>query len=138
MDLKGVFFCMQAKIRHFLASGGGAIVNTASVAGVVAESNMSPYIAAKHAVVGLTQAGDIEYARQNIRGNAIASGFVATPMTQAWLNDEEFKRGFLAHNIIGRAAQPEEIAGTVLHMCSNASSFVDAEVFIIHGGQSAH
>ena len=129
---------MQAKIRHFLASGGGAIVNTASVAGVVAESNMSPYIAAKHAVVGLTQAGDIEYARQNIRVNAIVSGFVATPMTQAWLNDEEFKRSFLAHNIIGRAAQPEEIAGTFLNLCSDASSFVNAAVFMIDGGQTAH
>jgi NAD(P)-dependent dehydrogenase (short-subunit alcohol dehydrogenase family) len=84
VDLKGVFFCMQAEIRQFLVQGGGAIVNTASVAGVVADPNMSAYVAAKHAVVGLTKAAGIEYARRNIRVNAIGPGFVATPMTQAW------------------------------------------------------
>jgi NAD(P)-dependent dehydrogenase (short-subunit alcohol dehydrogenase family) len=138
VDVKGVFFCMQAEIRHFLASAGGAIVNTASVAGVIADPNMAAYVAAKHAVVALTKAAGIEYAQQNIRVNAIAPGFVATPMTQAWLNDEEFKRSMFAHNIIGRAAQPEEIAGTVLHLCSDSASFVNAAVFIIDGGQTAH
>jgi NAD(P)-dependent dehydrogenase (short-subunit alcohol dehydrogenase family) len=138
VDLKGVYFAMQAEIRHFLENGGGAIVNTASVAGIVADPQMSAYVAAKHGVVGLTKAVAIEYAQQGIRVNAIGPGFVATPMTQAWLESEEFKAAFFAQNISGRAAQPEEIAGTVLHLCSDAASFINGSLFVIDGGQTAH
>jgi NAD(P)-dependent dehydrogenase (short-subunit alcohol dehydrogenase family) len=138
VDLKGVYFAMQAQVRHFLSVGGGAIVNTASVAGIVADPHMSAYVAAKHAVVGLTKAVAIEYAQQGIRVNAIGPGFVATPMTQAWLESEEFKAAFFAQNISGRAAQPEEIAGTVLHLCSDAASFINGALFVIDGGQTAH
>jgi NAD(P)-dependent dehydrogenase (short-subunit alcohol dehydrogenase family) len=138
VDLKGVYFAMQAQVRHFLEHGGGAIVNTASVAGIVADPHMSAYVAAKHAVVGLTKAVAIEYAQQGIRVNAIGPGFVATPMTQAWLESEEFKAAFFAQNISGRAAQPEEIAGTVLHLCSDAASFINGALFVIDGGQTAH
>jgi NAD(P)-dependent dehydrogenase (short-subunit alcohol dehydrogenase family) len=138
VDLKGVFFAMQAEIRHFLSVGGGTIVNTASVAGIVADPAMSPYVAAKHGVVGLTKAVAIEYAQAGIRVNAIGPGFVATPMTQAWLDSEEFKAAFFAQNISGRAAQPEEIAGTVLHLCSDAASFINGALFVIDGGQTAH
>jgi NAD(P)-dependent dehydrogenase (short-subunit alcohol dehydrogenase family) len=138
VDLKGVYFAMQAEVRHFLTVGGGAIVNTASVAGIVADPHMSAYVAAKHAVVGLTKAVAIEYAQAGIRVNAIGPGFVATPMTQAWLESEEFKAAFFAQNISGRAAQPEEIAGTVLHLCSDAASFINGALFIIDGGQTAH
>jgi NAD(P)-dependent dehydrogenase (short-subunit alcohol dehydrogenase family) len=138
VDLKGVFFCMQAQIRHFLAHGGGAIVNTASVAGVVADPNMASYVAAKHGVVGLTKAAAIEYAQRGIRVNAIGPGFIVTPMTQAWADSEEFKAAFFAQNISGRAGQPEEVAGTVLHLCSEAASFINGSLFIIDGGQTAH
>jgi NAD(P)-dependent dehydrogenase (short-subunit alcohol dehydrogenase family) len=138
VDLKGVYFAMQAEIRHFLENGGGAIVNTASVAGIVADPNMSAYVAAKHGVVGLTKAVAIEYAQRGIRVNAIGPGFVATPMTQAWLDSEEFKAAFFAQNISGRAAEPEEIAGTVLHLCSDAASFINGSLFVIDGGQTAH
>lgn len=138
VDLKGIFLCMQAELAHFVEAGGGVIVNTASVAGVVADPNMSPYVAAKHGVVGLTKAAAIEYAQQNIRVNAIAPGFVATPMTSAWLESEEFKREFFAQNISGRAAEPSEITGTVLHLCSSEASFINGSVFVIDGGQTAH
>ncbi len=138
VDLKGVYFAMQAEVRHFLSVGGGAIVNTASVAGIVADPHMSAYVAAKHAVVGLTKAVAIEYAQAGIRVNAIGPGFVATPMTSAWLESEEFKTAFFAQNISGRAAQPEEIAGTVLHLCSDAASFINGALFVIDGGQTAH
>lgn len=138
VDLKGVFFAMQSQVRHFLKAGGGAIVNTASVAGIVADPQMSAYVAAKHGVVGLTKAVAIEYAQQGIRVNAIGPGFVATPMTQAWLESDEFKQAFFAQNVSGRAAQPEEIAGTVLHLCSDAASFVNGALFVIDGGQTAH
>jgi NAD(P)-dependent dehydrogenase (short-subunit alcohol dehydrogenase family) len=138
IDLKGVFFCMQAQITHFLGSGGGAIVNTASVAGLIADPMMSTYVAAKHAVVGLTKAAAVEYATRGIRVNAIAPGFVATPMTEAWLKDAAFKAEMFKHNIIGRAAQPSEIAGTVLHLCSQDAGFTNGAVHVVDGGQTAH
>lgn len=138
VDLKGVFNCMQVQIRHFLSAGGGAIVNTASVAGLIADPNMSAYVAAKHAVVGLTKAAAVEYATQRIRVNAIAPGLVATPMTQAWLDDASFREAMFRHNVIGRAAEPHEIAGTVLHLCSEAASFTNGAVHVIDGGQTAH
>ncbi|MFM5913347.1 MAG: SDR family NAD(P)-dependent oxidoreductase [Chakrabartia godavariana] len=138
VDLKGVFFAMQAEIRHFLKAGGGAIVNTASVGGVIADPNMSAYVACKHAVVGLTKAAAIEYAQLGIRVNAIAPGFVVTPMTQHWADSEDFRKAFFAQNISGRAAQPDEIAGTVLHLCSPSASFINGALFTIDGGQTAH
>lgn len=138
VDLKGVFYAMQAQIRHFLKTGKGAIVNTASVAGIVADPNMAAYVAAKHGVVGLTKAAAIEYAQAGIRVNAIGPGFVVTPLTQHWADSAEFRAAFFAQNISGRAAQPEEIAGTVLHLCSNAASFINGSLFVIDGGQTAH
>ncbi|MFM9936322.1 MAG: SDR family NAD(P)-dependent oxidoreductase [Novosphingobium sp.] len=138
VDFKGVFYSLQSEIRHFLKVGGGAIVNTASVGGLIADPNMSAYVAMKHAVIGLTKAAAIEYAQQGIRVNAIAPGFTVTPMTQHWADSAEFRATFFAGNISGRAAQPEEIAGTVLHLCSDAASFVNGATFVIDGGQTAH
>lgn len=138
VDFKGVFYSLQSEIRHFLKVGGGAIVNTASVGGLIADPNMSAYVAMKHAVVGLTKAAAVEYAQRGIRVNAIAPGFVVTPMTQHWAESAEFRAAFFAGNISGRAAQPEEMAGTVLHLCSDAASFVNGATFVIDGGQTAH
>jgi NAD(P)-dependent dehydrogenase (short-subunit alcohol dehydrogenase family) len=138
VDFKGVFLAMQSEIRHFLKSGGGAIVNTASVGAVIADPNMSVYCAMKHAVAGLTKAAAVEYARANIRTNCIAPGFVVTPMTQHWADSNAFTDMFFAQNISGRAAQPAEIAPTVLHLCSDAASFINGATFVIDGGQTAH
>jgi len=138
VDFKGVFYSLQSEIRHFLKVGGGAIVNTASVGGLIADPNMSAYVAMKHAVVGLTKAAAVEYAQQGIRVNAIAPGFVVTPMTQHWADSAEFRAAFFAGNISGRAAQPEEMAGTVLHLCSDAASFINGATIVIDGGQTAH
>ena len=138
VDLKGVFNCMQAEIEHMLGNGGGAIVNTASVAGVIADPGMAPYVAAKHGVVGLTKAAGVENARNGIRVNAIAPGLVRTPMTDRWMADPDFRREFLAASPIGRPAQPEEMVGLVLHLCSEEASFTNAQVFVMDGGQTAH
>ena len=138
VDFKGVFFALQAEIRHFLQVGGGAIVNTASVGALIADPNMSAYCAMKHAVAGLTKAAAVEYARANIRTNCIAPGFVVTPMTQHWAQSNAFTDMFFAQNISGRAAQPEEIAPTVLHLCSDAASFINGATIVIDGGQTAH
>lgn len=133
----GVFLSMQAEIRHMLEHGGGAIVNTSSVGGVIANMDMSPYIASKHAVVGLTRAAAIEYARKGIRVNAICPGFVATNMTSHWVADENFLNAFLPTSPIGRAAAPEEMSGMVLHLCSDDASFTNGAIIILDGGQTA-
>lgn len=138
VDFKGVWYALQAELRHFLKAGGGAIVNTASVGGLIADPNMAAYCAMKHAVIGLTKGAAVEYARHNIRINAIAPGFVVTPMTQHWADSKDFTDAFFQHNISGRAAAPAEIAGTVLHLCSDAASFVNGATFVIDGGQTAH
>jgi NAD(P)-dependent dehydrogenase (short-subunit alcohol dehydrogenase family) len=133
-----VFLCLKYEIAHMLTAAGGAIVNTASVAGVVADPGMAPYVAAKHGVVGLTKAAALGYARLEIRANAIAPGLVETPMTERWLADPVFVEALMANSPMGRAAQPEEIAGVVLFLCSAAASFATGQVHIIDGGQTAH
>lgn len=138
VDFKGVWYAMQAEIRHFLDVGGGSIVNTASVGALIADPNMAAYCAMKHAVAGLTKAAAVEYATRNIRVNCIAPGFIATPMTADWVASEEFKAMFFQHNVSGRMAMPEEIAGTVLHLSSDAASFVNGATWTIDGGQTAH
>lgn len=138
VDLRGVFLCMKYQIAQMLRNGGGAIVNTASVAGLVADPGMAPYVAAKHGVVGITKAAALDYAARNIRVNAVAPGLVATPMTERWLADPAFKEKLLQNSPIGRAARPEEIATTVLYLSSDAASFVTGQTYVVDGGQTSH
>lgn len=138
IDLKGVFLCMKYEIAAMLRTGGGAIVNTASVAGVVADARMSPYAAAKHGVIGLTKAAALDYATRGIRVNALAPGLVATGMTQRWLADPDIRQSLLQNSPIGRAAQPDEMCGAVLYLCSPMASFVTGQTLLVDGGQTAH
>lgn len=137
-DLTGVFVCMQHEVREMLKVGGGSIINTASVAGVVADPGMSPYVAAKHGVVGLTEAAALEYAQQNIRINAVAPAFVRTPMTEGWLEDPAMREAVKGFNAQGRAADPDEIVGMVLLLASPMASFMTGGVYAVDGGQTAH
>ena len=138
VDLKGVFLCVKYEIQAMLKTGGGAIVNTASVAGVIADPGMAPYAAAKHGVVGLTKAAALDYAKRGIRVNAIAPGLIRTPMTERWLADPQIKQALMANSPMGRAAEPEEMAGVVLFLCSPAASFVNGAVWLADGGMTAH
>lgn len=137
VNLKGVFLALQYEIAYMKENGGGAIVNTASTAGLVGNSNMAPYIATKHGVVGLTKAAAKEYGDQEVRVNAVAPGLVATPMGKAWLDDPEIRDKVLGSTPLGRAAEPEEIAQTVLYLASPLSSFVTGNIVAIDGGQVA-
>jgi NAD(P)-dependent dehydrogenase (short-subunit alcohol dehydrogenase family) len=137
VDVKGVFLAMKYEIQQMLKTGGGVIVNNASVAGLIAEKGISAYVGAKHAVIGLSKAAAVEYASQGIRINAIAPGLVQTPMTKHWHDDQPTRQFFEANTPIGRFAQPEEIANMVLFLCSDLASFAAGHTFAVDGGYTA-
>ena len=138
VDLKGVFLCLKHQIAHMAENGGGAIVNTASIAGVIADPGMAPYVAAKHGVVGLSKAAAIDHAKDGVRVNALAPGLVATAMTKGWLDDPEMRETVISGPQLGRPAEPEEIVGMVLFLCSDLASFATGGVYVVDGGQTAH
>jgi NAD(P)-dependent dehydrogenase (short-subunit alcohol dehydrogenase family) len=137
VDLKGVFLSMKYEIRQMLKAGGGAIVNNASIAGMIADPGISPYVAAKHGVIGLTKAAALEYAGKGIRINALAPGLVETAMTKPWFDDPVIRQYFLANSPIGRVAQPDEMAGMVLFLCSDLASFAVGQTYVVDGGYTA-
>ena len=129
---------MKYEIRQMLSqSGGGAIVNNASIAGMIADPGISAYVAAKHGVIGLSKAAALEYASQGIRINALAPGLVETAMTKPWFDDPALRGHFLSNTPIGRFAQPEELAGMVLFLCSDFASFTAGQTFVVDGGYTA-
>ena len=138
VDLKGVFLCMKHEIAHMLQSGGGAIVNNASIAGLIAEPGISAYVAAKHGVIGLSKAAAVEYANQGIRINALAPGLVNTAMTKAWFDDPNMRAHFIANTPIGRVSEAAEIAAMVLFLCCDLASFTVGQTFVIDGGYTTH
>ena len=138
VDVKGVFLSCKYELEHMVANGGGTIVNTASVAGLIADPNMAPYVTAKHAVTGLTKAAAFDHALDNIRVNAVAPGLTETPMTQIWKDDAEKWAEVTSNVPMGRAAKPEEIAEMVVFLSSDAASYCNGYVYAVDGGQVSH
>ncbi|RYZ06098.1 MAG: SDR family oxidoreductase [Myxococcales bacterium] len=137
VDLRGVFLCMKYEIPLMLAHGGGAIVNTSSGAGVIGIKNNAAYTAAKHGVIGLTRAAALEYAAKNVRINAVCPGYIDTPMIERFAGrSEEARAKVIAEEPIGRMGTPEEIAATVVWMCSDAAGFMVGHALVVDGGQT--
>ena len=138
INLKGVWLCMKAQIPQMLKQGGGAIVNNASVAGLVGIRRTSAYVAAKHGVVGLTKAAALEYAESGIRVNAVCPGYINTPLVRSVFDQlEGMEEEVIARHPLGRLGEPHEIAEAVVWLSSDAASFVTGHTMTVDGGYVA-
>jgi len=138
INLKGVWLCMKAEIPQMLKQGGGAIVNTASIAGLVGLTGTIAYVAAKHGVTGLTKAAAMEYAKSGIRVNAVCPGYIQTPLVQGIFDRiEGYRERVAARHPMDRLGEPEEIAQAVVWLSSDAASFVTGHNMPVDGGYMA-
>jgi NAD(P)-dependent dehydrogenase (short-subunit alcohol dehydrogenase family) len=136
INRKGVWLCMKYEIPHMVQQGGGTIVNTASVWGVVAP-HRAAYVASKYGVVGLTKAAALEFAPAGLRVNAVCPGMIRTPMVEGSLQrDPQFEQLRISQHPIGRLGLPAEIAEAVLWLCSDSASFVTGHAMVVDGGFS--
>ena len=134
INVKGVWLSMKYEIPEMIKSGGGAIVNNSSVAGIIGFPQMPIYIASKHAVLGLTKSAALEFAKSGIRINAIAPGGVVTDMAKRVFGDNQLLETLTLMHPIGRIADPEEIANAVVWLLSDKASFVLGHTLIVDGG----
>jgi NAD(P)-dependent dehydrogenase (short-subunit alcohol dehydrogenase family) len=124
VNLTGVWLCMKYEIPQMLHQGGGVIINTASVAGLIGSRGLAAYVASKHGVVGLTKTAALEYAPQGIRVNGVCPGVIHTPMTDRGLSDPDRRARIIASEPMGRVGTPAEVAEAVVWLCSDAASLV--------------
>ena len=138
VNLTGVFLCLKFEIPAMIEGGGGAIVNTASGAGLIATPLMSPYAASKHGILGLTKTAAVENARTGVRVNAVLPGSIETPMLEAsFALGPEVEKMIRANQPGGRFGRPEEVAEAVVWLCSDRASFVSGESMLVDGGAVA-
>lgn len=138
VNVKGVWLCMKYEIRQMLKQGGGAIVNTASVAGLVGAPLQPLYAGTKHAVVGMTKTAAAEYGKAGIRINSVCPGIIRTPMLERALEREPRReKSIVKVHPIGRLGEAEEIASAAVWLCSDAASFVTGHQLAVDGGLTA-
>lgn len=137
VNVKGVWLSMQAEIKQMLQQGKGTIVNTSSIAGVIGFPYNGVYTATKHAVIGLTKAAALEYAKQGIRVNAVAPAAIETEMMSRFAADEATRNSIISMHPIGRMGKPDEIAAAVLFLASDAASFITGTTLFADGGFTA-
>jgi NAD(P)-dependent dehydrogenase (short-subunit alcohol dehydrogenase family) len=138
VNLKGVFFCLRAEIRHMLINGGGAVVNTASVAAIEGTRNLPAYVASKHACLGLTRTAALEYASRGIRINAVCPGPIRTPMIEKIMHSNpRLEAPMLQAVPMRRLGEAHEIGEAVVWLCSDRSGFVTGHGLVVDGGMTS-
>ena len=137
VNLKGVWLCMKYEISQMLTQGGGVIVNTSSVGGLVGTPGIAAYTASKHGVVGLTRTAALEHVTAGIRVNAVCPGSAPTPMLVPVVNHPELKAMLESKHPMGRFATTEEIAEAVIWLCSDRASYVTGVAFPVDGAVTA-
>jgi NAD(P)-dependent dehydrogenase (short-subunit alcohol dehydrogenase family) len=135
INLKGVWLCLKYEIRQMLKQGGGgAIVNMASVAGLMGLAGAATYSASKHGVIGLTKSAALENARSGIRVNVVCPAVIETPMAERAYQEPGIHKFALGLHPVGRFGRPEEIADAVVWMCSDRASFMTGQSLVLDGG----
>ncbi|WP_340586987.1 glucose 1-dehydrogenase [Erythrobacter alti] len=137
VNLTGVMLCMKAEAEAMLASGGGAIVNTSSINGLIGNPMQPAYNAGKHGVIGLTRHGALKWAKDGIRVNCVCPGFIETPMTDIITKSAKLTNSMKLITPMDRIGKPEEIASAMVWLCSDAASFVTGHPMVIDGGATA-
>jgi NAD(P)-dependent dehydrogenase (short-subunit alcohol dehydrogenase family) len=136
-NLKGIWFCMKYEIPLMLKQEGSSIVNMSSVLGLVGTSiGVGAYVVSKHGIIGLTKAAALEYARQGLRINAVCPGFVQTSLIDVATSTAEASEAIVAAHPVGRIGRVEEVADTVVWLCSDSASFITGHSMVIDGGYS--
>lgn len=137
-NIEGLWNCVRSELPVMLAQGGGVVINTSSAAGMIALPHMAPYVMAKHAIVGLTKAAAVDYAKENIRFNAVLPGTIDTAMARGFANNDEVVLDSVRQMIpVGRLGGAAEIAEMVAFLASDRSSYATGSAFLVDGGWTA-